>query len=140
MKKLTPNLMVRNVNETIDYYRKSLGFRLVMAVPETLDGILTEIPPGQNVVYALISNGNVEIMLQSEASLKSELPALAGVSIGASVTLYIEVEGIDRFYAEALPKVEVIKPLFTTWYGMNEFYVRDNNGYILCFAEQTKTD
>lgn len=35
-------------------------------------------------------------------------------------------------------KVEIAKELSTTWYGMNEFYIRDNNGYILGFAEQKK--
>lgn len=30
----------------------------------------------------------------------------------------------------------MVKELSTTWYGMNEFYIRDNNGYVLGFAEQ----
>ncbi|NTW51929.1 MAG: bleomycin resistance family protein [Chlorobiaceae bacterium] len=138
MKKLTPNLMVRDVSKTVEFYCNNLGFQLIMAVPDTQDGILTEIHQSRNVVYALIGNGNVEIMLQSEESLKSDLPAMAGISIGASVTLYIEIEDIGKFHAENGPKVEVIKALSTTWYGMNEFYIRDNNGYILCFAEQAK--
>jgi hypothetical protein len=25
-----------------------------------------------------------------------------------------------------------------TWYGVKEFYVKDNNGYILGFAEETE--
>ena len=30
----------------------------------------------------------------------------------------------------------MVKELSTTWYGMKEFYIYDNNGYVLGFAEQ----
>ena len=42
-KKLTPNLMVKDVKETIEFYQNKLGFKMTMAVAETQDGILTEI-------------------------------------------------------------------------------------------------
>lgn len=32
--------------------------------------------------------------------------------------------------------VKDVKELSATWYGMNEFYIYDNNGYVLEFAEQ----
>lgn len=90
MKKLTPNLMVKDVKKTVDFYKNNFGFELVMAVPETQDGILTE------------------------------------------------VENHEELYNTLKEKVEVVKELFTTWYGMKEFYICDNNGYVLCFAEQKK--
>jgi uncharacterized glyoxalase superfamily protein PhnB len=139
MNKLTPNLMVGNVGETVEFYRQHLGFRLVMAVPEGQDGILTEIPEQVDLVYALVQNGGVELMLQAEKSLKEDVPAFAGMKIGASIALYIEVDGIDNMYKAIRPEVEIVKELFTTWYGMREFYLRDNNGYILCLAEHHDT-
>ncbi len=33
-------------------------------------------------------------------------------------------------------KAEVVKDLETVWYGMQEFYIKDCNGYILGFAER----
>lgn len=135
MKKLNPNLMVKDVKETVNYYVDNLGFKLVMAVPETQDGILTEIPEDKNVVYALVKNGNAEIMFQAEKSFKEDVPALANIPFGASCTFYLELENLEDFYAEIKDKVEVVKDVFTTWYGMKEFYIRDNNGYILTFAE-----
>jgi 5-bromo-4-chloroindolyl phosphate hydrolysis protein len=33
-------------------------------------------------------------------------------------------------------KVEIVKELHTTFYGMQEFYFKDCNGYILAFAER----
>lgn len=138
MKKLNPNLMVKDVREAVDFYTQNLGFSLVMAVPETQDGILTEIPKDKVVVYALVKNGGVEIMFQEEKTLKADVPSLGGIVIGASCTFYIELENLEEFYEEVRGKVEVVKGLFTTWYGMKEFYIRDNNGYILTFAEMQK--
>lgn len=138
MNKLNPNLMVKDVKETVEFYTDKLGFKLVMAVPETQDGILNEITEDINVVYALVKNGDAEIMFQAEKSFKEDVPALAGVSLGASCTFYFELENLEDFYNKIKDKVEVVKELFTTWYGMKEFYIRDNNGYILTFAEATQ--
>jgi len=138
MKKLNPNLMVRDVRETVEFYVNNLGFTLVMAVPESQDGILTEIPKDKKAVYAMIKNRNVEIMFQAEASLKEDVPVFANIPIGASICLYIEMENVDGFYRGIKDKVKVVKELFTTWYGMKEFYISDNNGYVIGFAEQAK--
>lgn len=138
MKKLNPNLMVKDVKKTVEFYKNNLGFRLVMAVPETQDGILTEIPEDKKILYAQVKNGNVELMFQAEESLKEDITVFANSIIGASVSFYIEIENLEAFYNEIKEKVEIVKELSTSWYGMNEFYIRDNNGYILGFAEQKK--
>lgn len=138
MQKITPNLMVKDVKETVDFYKNNFGFELIMAVPETQDGILTEIPEDKKVVYALVKNGDAEIMFQSEESFKNDIPTLKDRQIGASASFYIEVENHEELYNTLKEKVKVVKELFTTWYGMKEFYICDNNGYVLCFAEQKK--
>jgi len=135
MKKLNPNLMVKNVKETVKFYEENLGFKLIIAVPETQDGVLDEISKDKKIVYALVKNDYVEIMFQSEDSFKEDVPVLKESVIGASCTFYIEIENLEDFYKSIKNKVEVVKNLFTTWYGMKEFYIRDNNGYILTFAE-----
>lgn len=131
-------MMVRDIKETVDFYVKNLGFELVMAVPETLNGMDTELADNKKYVWAQIKNGGVEIMLQSEESLKEDVPALKDATLGASCSFYMEVENLGEFHENIKDKVEIVKELFTTWYGMNEFYIRDNNGYILCFAGERK--
>ncbi len=138
MNSLKPNLMVRDVKKTVEFYQKNLGFELVMAVPETQDSVLTTIPKDKKIVYALVKNAAVEIMLQSEDSFKKDIPALKELEAGASCTFYIECENVENFYEDIKDKVEIVKELFITWYGVKEFYARDNNGYILCFAEAKK--
>lgn len=77
-------------------------------------------------------------MIQAEESFKEDVGVLKDFQIGAPCTFYIEVENLEDFYKRVKDKVDVAKELFTTWYGMKEFYIRDNNGYILCFAEEKK--
>lgn len=139
-KKLSPNLMVKDISETVDFYTNNLDFELVMAVPETQDGMDTSLDENKRYVWAQVKSDNVEIMLQEEGSLKKDVTALSDAYIGASVSFYIEVENIEELYNNIKGNVDVVKELETSWYGMNEFYIRDNNGYILGFAEQKETE
>jgi len=135
MKKLNPNLMVKDIKETVNFYVEVLGFEIVMAVSETQDGMDTVLADDKKYVWAQLKNGNVEIMLQELESLKADVTAFSDYQIGASVSFYIEIENVEVFYKKIKDKVEIVKELQTSWYGMNELYIRDNNGYIFCFAQ-----
>ena len=134
--KLTPNFEVRNIRETVEFYQSILGFSLGMAVPETQDGIEQTLIDGKEYVYALVSKDNVEMMFQRTDSFKEDVSLAKGLSLGASVSFYMEIDGIDELYIQI--KAKNLKPteLKTAWYGMREFYITDNNGYILGFAEK----
>jgi len=141
MKKLFPNIMVKNVQKTVAFYEKNLGFKLEMSVPEEAENMkdsnvfFEPIDPDKKYLYALMKNENVEIAFQEEESLKKDVPALQDNTVGFSGTLYIEVENVEDLYQSIKDTVEVLKEPFTTWYGMRELYVRDLNGYILTLAE-----
>ncbi|MBN1847802.1 MAG: VOC family protein [Deltaproteobacteria bacterium] len=138
-KKLTPNMMVENVNQTIDFYSKILGFKLVMAVTDNTHEILTEIPKSQTAIYALMKAGDAEMMFQARKSLEEDVPALKDAKgIGGSLTFYFETEDLDGLYVKLKDHVTILKDLHTTWYGTKEFYIQDCNGYILAFAESRK--
>ena len=124
MKKLTPNLMVNSVDETIVFYRDVLGFKVVMTMPET--GVKD---------FAILQNGSVELMLQSRKSIKEDLPFLAEQPIGSSAILYVEVGGIQALHDRIAGKVTVLLPMRKTHYGMQEFCIRDPHGYVIVFAE-----
>jgi lactoylglutathione lyase len=124
LKSLTPNLMVPDVNQTIDFYREHLGFELNMSVPET-----------GRFDWASIKAGDVEIMLQAESSLAGEIPALKDADIGGSLTLFIQMEGIQALYERVKGRVTIVQEMHTTFYGTREFAIQDLNGYMLAFAE-----
>jgi uncharacterized glyoxalase superfamily protein PhnB len=124
LKKLTPNLMVEDIAQTLTFYKDVLGFDVVMTLPESAP-----------FDFAIVNRDGVELMFQSRPSLSENVPALTGVPIGASQTFYIDVSGIDALYQQVRDKVEIVVDLHTTFYGTQEFYFRDVNGYILSFSE-----
>jgi uncharacterized glyoxalase superfamily protein PhnB len=124
LKKLTPNLMVEDVNRTIEFYRDVLGFEVTATVPE--EGIFG---------WANTRHGEVEIMFQARLSLEEEVPALKGQPVGGSLTFYIDAgEQVKTLYEQLKDKVELAQDLHTTFYDATEFAIIDCNGYILAFA------
>lgn len=111
------------MDETIGFY-KSIGFQLVVTVPET----------GPDLIWAMMMNGNVTFMFQTFASLGEELPEISRQN-GASQLLYIKLKKIREFFELIKDKVKVLKGLETTFYGATEFSILDNNNYVLTFAE-----
>ncbi|KAF5416342.1 MAG: hypothetical protein C5S48_03205 [Candidatus Methanogaster sp.] len=133
--KLTPNLMVEDVNRTVEFYQEVLGFEFVMGVIEELQEILTAYQQDRSLDYAMMKCGNVEMMFQAKRSLAESLPMLRGREIGGTLTLYMELDRVSELYARIRDKVTIVKDLHATFYGMQEFYIEDCNGYILAFAE-----
>jgi uncharacterized glyoxalase superfamily protein PhnB len=123
MDSLSPNIFVTSMDETIAFY-KSIGFQLVVTVPET----------GPDLIWAMMANGNVTFMFQSFASLGEELPQISRQS-GGSLLLYINIKKIREFFELIKDKVTVLKGLDKTFYGATEFSILDNNNYVLTFAE-----
>lgn len=134
-KKLTPNLEVRDIAQTVDFYQNTLGFTLAMAVPESQDGIEQCLDASKRYVYALMKKDGAEIMFQVSQSFKRDIPFANQDNIGASASFYMEVDGLDAYYDAIKGQIEEITQPQTAWYGMREFYLKDINGYILGFAE-----
>ena len=125
LKSLTPNLMVNDVEETIEYYTDILGFTLLRTVPDT--GKLN---------WAMVKLNDVLIMFQSTTSLKSDLPRLKGEKPGGGLTFYVKVDGISELHGQLTDNdVEVISDLESTFYDTIEFSIVDVNGYVLTFSE-----
>lgn len=135
-KKLTPNFEVSNVKQTVDFYSRHLGFKLVMTVPESQNRIEQSFTEEKEYVYAMIQKDDVEIFFQRTDSFKEDVIFSKGLSIGASVSFYMDIEGIKEFHKTLEDKKLQITELKTTWYGMQEFYLKDVNGYILGFAQK----
>jgi len=126
LKKITPNLMVEDVNYTVDFYRDVLGcFELVSSDPK--EGRLD---------WAMVACEDVELMFQSRKSLSKSVPVFEDIKIGGSLVIYIEMEDVEELYDRIKKdKVTIIKDLHTTHYGMVEFIIKDCNGFVLVFAE-----
>ncbi len=136
--KLTPNFEVKDIRKTVNFYQSVLGFSLVMAVPETQDGIEQYFEDDKEYVYALVSKDTVELMFQRSDSFKRDVKMAKDIPFGASVSFYMEIEGLDNFYDDIKDKIAEITEPQLAWYGMKEFYIKDPNGYILGFAQKAE--
>jgi len=124
MDSLSPNLFVKDIQATIDFY-KTLGFQLLVTVPEEGKSPL---------VWAMMACGNVNFMFQTFESLGDTLPQISRQD-GGSLLLYIKLKNIRSFFETVKDKVTVVHGLEKTFYGATEFSITDNNNYLLTFAE-----
>jgi len=124
-KKLTPNLLVASVERSLAFYVDTLGFERGMTVPDQ-----------SPFVFASVTSGPVEIFFNDAAGAVKEYPGFAGKPIGATGTLFIEVEGVDALHDRLAPKVKIVIPIVTQFYGMREFAIEDPDGYVITFAER----
>ena len=121
---VTANIMVKNVTETIAFYKEKLGFQKVLSVPES----------GDVLNFAILVKDKISIMLQEQHNLIEEYPALRIEEIKPTFTLFITVSDVAALYEELKDKVTLAKELHKTFYGKDEFAVFDNNGNILTIS------
>ena len=126
--KLTPNLLVASVERSLAFYVDTLGFERGLTVPDQ--------PP---LVFASVTSGSVEIFFNDAAAATKEYPGFAGRPIGATGTLFIEMQGgVDAFHDRLKASVTIAMPLVTQFYGMREFAIEDPDGYVITFAERVE--
>lgn len=124
MESLSPNLFVRDIRTTIEFY-KQLGFNVTMSVPGEKEG---------DLIWAMVTNGSVTFMFQTYDSLGDALSPISRQD-GGSLLFYINLKNIRSFFAGLENKVTILQGLNKTFYGATEFSILDNNNYVLTFAE-----
>jgi len=127
-KKLTPNLVVRDVEASLNFYRTALGFQLGFTVPDQ--------PP---YVFGSVTSGGVEIFFNDQKAVLEDYPALGAKPIGGSLTLFIEVEGIEEMLAAVQKSgAKITMPLKDQFYGMREFAFEAPEGWVVTIAQRIK--
>ena len=123
MKKLTPVLIVDEIEPCLPFWVERLGFQKTAEVPE-----------GNKLGFVILRRDNVEVMYQIRASIAKDVPAFASLKLTPSTFLYIEVEKLDPLL-EKLKGAPVEIPERKTFYGAREFGVREPGGNHILFAE-----
>ena len=123
--KLTPNLLVASVERSLAFYVDTLGFERGLTVPEH-----------SPFVFASVTGGPIEIFFNDAATAVKEYPAFGGKPLGATGTMFIELEGVDALHGRLESSVKIVMPLETKFYGMREFAIEDPDGYVVTFAER----
>ncbi|HEV3317343.1 MAG TPA: VOC family protein [Candidatus Angelobacter sp.] len=129
-KKITPNLIVKDVSASLKFYSEVLSLPAAITVPEQ--------PP---FVFASVTAGGIEIFFNQQENVAAEptefAKEFAARPLGGSFTMFIEVEGIEEILARVQQhKARIVMPLQEMFYGMKEFAFLDPDGYIITIAER----
>jgi uncharacterized glyoxalase superfamily protein PhnB len=123
MKKLTPVLFVERIEPCLPFWVDRLGFEKTV-----------EVPAGDGIGFCILVHGEVELMLQSRASVADDVPALSkGPFANDGLGLYLEVEDIAKV-RDAVNGCEIVVPERTTFYGAREIGVRAPGGFTVLFS------
>ena len=123
METVSPNIFVKDIDATVAFY-SLLGFIVADAVT---------LPSGEKV-FVLMTNGAVTFMFQAFSSIDGTLSIVSRTD-GGSLLLYVKMKGIRSFFEKIRDQVPVLTALEKTFYGATEFSIRDNNNFLLTFAE-----
>ena len=123
VKRITPLLLVDAIEPSLPFYTEMLGFEATISVPE-----------GDVLGFVMLVRDELEIMLQTRASVQADIPALLEGADNSVQYLYIEVADLAVF-ERALEGIELAAPKRTTFYGATEIVVRDPSGHFLVIAE-----
>src|SRR6202790_73391 len=128
VKKITPVLLVNEIEPILPFWIDRLGFTKTI-----------EVPDGNKLGFVAFQKGTAEVMYQTYASVKKDAPpAMAAASRKGPTYLYLEVDNLDAVLA-AMKDVQKVIPERTAFYGMREFAVQDPAGHFITFAQQAAT-
>jgi predicted enzyme related to lactoylglutathione lyase len=111
----TPELFVRDVEETIRFYTETLGFELEGRMPED---------HSKPVEWAMVAGGNASFMFQ-----KPDSPKQAN-----GVVFYLAVDDADATIQELRARGASVEGPVDQFYGYREATVTDPSGYKLVFT------
>jgi catechol 2,3-dioxygenase-like lactoylglutathione lyase family enzyme len=124
---VTPNLLVRDVRKSTEFYRDVLGFTMGETVPDK-----------EPFVFVWMKRDDVSVFLNDIKAAEHDYPAAASMPPGGTAAMFFIVSDVDAYHAQVAPKANVILPLKTQFYGMREFAVTDPDGHIITFAERVE--
>lgn len=115
---LTPMLTtVPEIAPAIAFYHDVLGFEC----------------DSRMEAWACLTKDGVEVMFAlPNAHLRFDKPQFTG-------SLYFRCDDVDAIWEQVKARAEVVYPVEDFEYGMREFAIRDNNGYLLQFGAPSKT-
>lgn len=127
LKKLIPMLNISNIEGSLDFYQKALGFEIV----SDKDAV-------KEWKWATIRSGNTEIMLsETEHSLNLEKGIDPQKNISWPTIFYFYPESVGELHSSLIKKGYKPTEILNTIYGMKEFSIQDPDGHMLSFGEDS---
>src|SRR3984893_13847400 len=122
---MAPLLQVFDMPTSIAFYRDILGFEVVT----------TSKPGAEHFDWVLLRLNGTELMLNTayEADSRPPEPDRARIAAHDDTAIYFGCPDVDAAYAHLRSRAENVKEPRVAPYGMKQLYVRDPDGYNLCF-------
>jgi hypothetical protein len=120
--KLTPVLIVDEIEKSLPFWVDRLGFQKTVEVPE-----------GDRLGFVILVNAGAELMLQTWESVAKDCPTTMWPQRGFSTGLFIEVEDFADL-RRRLQGWPVALAERVTFYGMREVGVHEPGGHVVVFA------
>jgi glyoxylase I family protein len=123
---LCPLLQVFDMPTSITFYRDVLGFE-----------VIEQSEAGDRFDWALLKLNEAELMLNTAYDMKErpEEPDPTRVAAHEDTGLFFNCGDVDDTYHYLLLCGYDVDPPFVQGYGMKQLYVRDPDGYCVCFQQ-----
>lgn len=122
-----PLLEIFDMPKSIAFYRDVLGFEIV-----------TTSQPGNEFGWALLRLNDAELMLNTayETHERPPVPDPTRVTAHGDTALFFGCKDLDAAYTHLRSRgLEVKEPVIRD-YGMKQLYLKDPDGYVLCFQSR----
>jgi len=127
---MAPLLQVFDMPTSVAFYRDVLGFEVVT----------TSTPRGEHFDWTLLRLSGVEVMLNTayEEDERPATPDPVRIAAHEDMCLYFGCPDVDAAYAYLRAREVMVEEPEVAHYGMKQLYVRDPDGYSLCFQWAAK--
>jgi uncharacterized glyoxalase superfamily protein PhnB len=134
---IDPYIRGRDVGRSADWYKRMLGFRVEMAMPDKRKPAFIRMSANGPTGAALMVGDGSDPMSGRKAP-KATAEAMAARKAQKVVSFYYRVDkGIDDLFRSVKrKKAKVTAPVHDMDYGMREFTIRDPDGYEVSVGQE----
>jgi glyoxylase I family protein len=121
---LCPLIQVFDMPASLSFYRDLLGFEIVQ-----------QSSPGDHCDWVWLKSDDAELMLNTmfETDSRPARPDAERIMSHGDTVLYIGAPDVDAMYEYLTTSGIEAEAPFVTPYGMKQLYLKDPDGYGLCF-------
>ncbi|PWU11374.1 MAG: hypothetical protein C5B51_02745 [Terriglobia bacterium] len=119
--KLTPVLIVDEIEKSLPFWVERMGFSKTAEVPE-----------GDRLGFVMLVRDGAELMLQTLESVRKDEPKFAPDAVSRAA-IFVEVDDLEDV-RQRLNGYAITMPERTTFYGMREIGVFEPGGHVVVFA------
>ncbi len=120
--KITPVLIVDEIEKSIPFWVQRMGFEKTVEVPED-----------DKLGFVILTRDGAELMLQTRESVQKDTPQFAAGDRASQAALFLEVDDFEDTL-KRLENYPIAMSERVTFYGMREIGVFEPNGHVVVFA------